>query len=488
MNKRQKIVQKQFLNNEKEVLKRLEETYGQAQQDVLKRISKLQLDIDGLQDAWAEFEGTAEEKADLLSRIQSKIYQKKHQQAIHGQIDDVLNKMHKGAFSSVSEYLEKCYEDGFIGTLYDLQGQGVPLAFPIDQEAVTRAVQIDSKISNSLYTKMGENVSDLKKHIAAEVSRGIANGSSYEQVAQQIALKMTGTYNKRGGALARAQTIARTEGHRVEIESTMDACYKAKSKGADVVKQWDSTLDAKTRPSHSKVDGEIKELDEKFSNGLRFPGDSTGGAAEVVNCRCALLQRARWALSDEEFTKMNGFTGELETFNKDRSYTEFKKAFFSDENREFMRYVEGLEQKYRTRDFEKLLGALDDKEYKRYTELFNKNPMYTGVKSRKILENSVNNDIIISEKQFGAKVGKHAIDYGLDASLESDRQKIREIIDDIVTNYDEVRTGNWRGQTEPIVFYIKGDDVVLVSSKSKQFITILKGGVTNERVKNARKQ
>lgn len=376
MNKRQKIVQKQFLNNEAEVLRRLEETYGRAQKDVLKRIANLRIDIDELNDTWADFEGTPEEKDVLRSRIQSKIYQQKHQKAIQGQIDDVLNKMHKGAYTSVSEYLEKCYEDGFIGTLYDIQGQGVPFVFPIDQEAVARAVQIDSKISKNLYTKMGENVSDLKKHITAEVSRGLANGSSYEQVAQQISLRMTGTYNKNGGALARAQTIARTEGHRVEVESTMDACYKAKDKGADVVKQWDSTLDARTRDSHVKVDGEIKELDEKFSNGLRFPSDSTGGAAEVVNCRCALLQRARWALSDDEFTKMNGFTGELETFNKDRSYSDFKKDFFSKENREYMTYVEGLEQKYGTRDFEKLLGALNDKEYKRYTELFNKNPMY----------------------------------------------------------------------------------------------------------------
>ena len=54
--------------------------------------------------------------------------------------------------------------------------------------------------------------------------------------------------------------------------------------------------------SHQKVDGEIRELDEPFSNGLMFPGDPAGGAAEVVNCRCALLQRARWAL-DDEFTK-----------------------------------------------------------------------------------------------------------------------------------------------------------------------------------------
>lgn len=48
------------------------------------------------------------------------------------------------------------------------------------------------------------------------------------------------------------------------------------------------------------VDGEIKELDEPFSNGLMKPGDSGAPVEEVVNCRCSLLQRAKWALDEAE--------------------------------------------------------------------------------------------------------------------------------------------------------------------------------------------
>ena len=104
------------------------------------------------------------------------------------------------------------------------------------------------------------------------------------------------------------------------------------------------------------------------------------------------------------------------------------------------------------------------------------------------LEKFGNSGIIISEKQFGKKIGRHAKDFNLNASLEADRQKMREIIDDIITNCNEQRTGSWRGQTEQVTFYIKGDDVVLVTSETNQFVSILKGGVTNERVKNARKR
>ena len=54
-------------------------------------------------------------------------------------------------------------------------------------------------------------------------------------------------------------------------------------------------------------------MDEYFEGGggkAMHPG-GFGIPSEDCNCRCCLLQRARWAITDEEFTKMNGDTGEL---------------------------------------------------------------------------------------------------------------------------------------------------------------------------------
>ena len=254
------------------------------------------------------------------------IYQVEYQKALKRQISGILDTMEAEQFKTVSEYLTKCYDDGFVGTMYDLQGQGIPLVLPIDQEQLVRAVQLDSKISNGLYSRMGEDVSMLKKHITAQVSRGISTGMSFEQVAQQISFKMVGTYNTPGGSLAKAMRIARTEGHRIQVQAGMDACYKAREKGADVVKQWDATLDSSTRESHQQVDGEIRELDEKFSNGLMFPGDPSGGAAEVVNCRCALLQRARWALDKAELQTLKD-RAEYYGLDKTETFEEYKKKY-----------------------------------------------------------------------------------------------------------------------------------------------------------------
>lgn len=319
MNRRQKLVQQQFLNNEEAVIRRLKSIYSASQTDIEKKTQALQEDINRL-GTMAKLSVDADEKAQLLSMQQSKIYQKQYQDALKKQIGSVLDNMQVEEFKTVSEYLTKCYEEGFVGTMFDLQGQGIPLCFPMDQEAMVRAVQLDSKISNGLYSRLGEDVTMLKRKISAQVSRGIATGMSFQQVAQQLAATTNIGFNN-------AVRIARTEGHRIQVQSAMDACHKAKEKGADVVKQWDSTLDDSTRESHVAVDGEVRELDEPFSNGLMFPGDPSGGAAEVVNCRCALLQRARWALGDG-FTKRDNESGELVDFKGISDYDKFKEAYW----------------------------------------------------------------------------------------------------------------------------------------------------------------
>ncbi len=318
MNSRQKLVQKQFLNNEEEVIRRLKSIYGASLKEIEKKAQTLQDDINRL-GTMANLATDADEKEKLLSMQQSKIYQKQYQDAMKKQIGSILDNMQVEEFKTVSEYLQKCYEDGFVGTMYDLQGQGIPLCFPLDQEAMVRAVQLDSKISQGLYTRLGEDVALLKKKITSEVSRGIATGMGWDQVAKQLSNQTNIGFNN-------AVRIARTEGHRIQVQGAMDACYKAKDKGADVVKQWDSTLDSRTRESHQAVDGEIRELDEKFSNGLMFPGDPSGGAAEVVNCRCALLQRARWALDEEELQTLKD-RAEYFGLDKSKNFDDFKKKY-----------------------------------------------------------------------------------------------------------------------------------------------------------------
>ena len=76
MNKRQKLVQQQFLNDEKAVIKRLNQTYNQSLSDVNDKIKNLDFSIGKLQQEYDWLDDNDPEKAKVKSQIQSKIYQK----------------------------------------------------------------------------------------------------------------------------------------------------------------------------------------------------------------------------------------------------------------------------------------------------------------------------------------------------------------------------------------------------------------------------
>lgn len=444
MNKRQKLVQQQFLNNEEAIIKRLKSVYNQSLKDVTEQSRKFQAEIMQLQ-ALIDEEADEATRATLKSMQQSKIYQKQYQDALKKQINSILDKMQVEEFKTIDEYLKICYEDGFIGTMYDLQGQGIPLCIPLNQEDMVRAVQTDSKISQGLYTRLGEDVDVLKRKITAQVSRGISTGMSWQQVAQQLAAFTNIGYNN-------AVRIARTEGHRVQVQSTMDACYKAKDNGADVVKQWDATLDRRTRKSHQKVDGEIRELDEPFSNGLMFPSDPSGGAAEVVNCRCALLQRARWALDDDE----------LKTLKERASYYGLDKTKdFDDYKKKYLKYTNGLRAKiggngvpeHEEPKFIKTINYKDKKSVIKEIEKFEEKSKYEKIETALVItkdgevykcygvKNGVFPDYDLKDKIKGATIShNHPIDETLYTFSKPDLMMFKDFDLDVLRGCDEKYT------------------------------------------------
>lgn len=319
MNKRQKLVQQEFLNKEEAIIRRLRQVYGKALQDINGKIEKLELNIDGLRLQYDWLEDSDPSKEKIRSMIQSKIYQKQYQEALQDQIAGILEKLHTEEYLTVADYLSECYSDSFIGSLFDLHGQDVPLMIPLDQTKVVRAVQLDSKIKQELYTRLGQDVDLLKKRITAQVSRSVANGSSYGETARQLDLQSRIGMNN-------AIRIARTEGHRIQTTAAMDVMEEAKAVGADVVKQWDAALDGRTRASHRAVDGEIREVEEKFSNDLMYPGDPEGGAKEVINCRCALLQRCRDFLDEQELEHLKE-RADFWGLDKAETFKDFKQKY-----------------------------------------------------------------------------------------------------------------------------------------------------------------
>ena len=297
-------------------MKRLEKQYKAALDEINDKIlllqSKTVYDSDGI---------GRNEQMPLNALPQSRIYQIQHQKALKGQIESILEKLHGDEYETIQQYLEGSYVDAFVGTAYDLAGQGIPLIMPIDQAAAVRAIQTDSKISQGLYDALGVDTQKLKKVISQEATRGVASGLTYEDIARNIS-------NASKAPLANANRIARTEAHRIQQASTMDAQQSAKKKGADVVKQWDATLDGATRETHRKLDCQIREVDEPFEmdgKSAMFPGDF-GDPAEDCNCRCACLTRARWGLDADELDTLKE-RAKFFGLDKTKDFDDFKKKY-----------------------------------------------------------------------------------------------------------------------------------------------------------------
>ncbi len=99
---------------------------------------------------------------------------------------------------------------------------------------------------------------------------------------EQLVKKIQNTYGEI--TKFRAGLIARTETHNQTQYGTMQG-YKQSGLNTKI---WVSVVDGETRDSHLMTDGEERPLDRPFSNGLMYPGDPSGDAEEVINCRCVI--------------------------------------------------------------------------------------------------------------------------------------------------------------------------------------------------------
>lgn len=299
MNKRQKEVIQHQITMERLVLDLLEKEYKEALKDIN---LKIQMYLS-------------------MPETQSRIYHRQYQETLKKQVEAALGKLHSDEYDTINQYVHDCYTDAFVGTFYDLHGQGVPVIAPIDQNAAIRAVMTDSKLNKPLYDALGVDVNQLKRAVSSEISRGIASGLMYEEIARNIQFRTN-------APISRAKTIVRTEGHRIQQASADDARRVAKSKGANVVKQWDATMDGKTRPTHRQLDGQIREVEEYFELGNKkamYPGEF-GDPAEDCNCRCVALTRSRSALDEHELDTLK-YRAEYFKLDKSNQFEEFKMKY-----------------------------------------------------------------------------------------------------------------------------------------------------------------
>ncbi|WP_080444315.1 phage minor head protein [Clostridium botulinum] len=120
-------------------------------------------------------------------------------------------------------------------------------------------------------------INQTTKELTREIiEKGLINGDSTSKIIDRLSSKIT-DYSKN-----RAKNIAETEIHNTIMKANAISGEKSGFK----YKTWISSRDSAVRVSHRSLDGEVRRIDEPFSNGGMYPGDSSLPAKEVCHCRC----------------------------------------------------------------------------------------------------------------------------------------------------------------------------------------------------------
>lgn len=188
------------------------------------------------------------------------------------------------ALSIINGYMPEAYATNFNYATYDIErNTHINTSFTLyNRDTVERLLRDDPGLLPRRKVDIPADKRWNRQHINSAITQGVLQGDSIPKIASRL---QQVTDMDRRAAVRNARTMMTG----AQNAGRMDAFGRAADLGIHIQKQWIATLDTRTRDSHAALDGEIKELDEKFTNGLMEPGDPTGDPAEVYNCRCTVL-------------------------------------------------------------------------------------------------------------------------------------------------------------------------------------------------------
>lgn len=134
---------------------------------------------------------------------------------------------------------------------------------------------------------MIERITAIGPAVADALADSLREGAAYGEGIPELSGRVQSVF---GVGERRGETIARTETHGA-AENTSFGAAGAVNRNQPLTKTWLATLDDRTRDTHADADGQTVAYDEPFDVGgdsLDYPGDPSGSAEEVVNCRCSV--------------------------------------------------------------------------------------------------------------------------------------------------------------------------------------------------------
>lgn len=236
-----------------------------------------------------------------------------------------------------------------------------------NRQAVERLLRNDPDLLPAPSVDIPKDMQWNRQHIQSSVLQGLLQGESMDKIARRM--------RDVCGMDARAAIRnARTATTGAENAGKLDSMRRAKGLGVELKKLWLATRDSRTRDSHVLLDGEMVDVEEKFSNGCMYPGDPDGAPAEVYNCRCAMRSKVAGAdpyspdlsrnqrlggMSYEEWKQQARERIEAKEFKE--AISSLRSKGFANLSDDELNRAENLASKEFDRNYKKFSGDLDEK-------------------------------------------------------------------------------------------------------------------------------
>lgn len=155
-----------------------------------------------------------------------------------------------------------------------------------DTVAEQAGVRIDFHFTDPRVVKLLANrrqeIREVNERMLTELHELLSEGLAEQETEEDLRRRVLDYF---GGERANARTVARTETFSAYSGGRFEAMREA-----DIARHvWVTARDTKVRDSHAALEGERVLVGAPFSNGLTYPLDPSGGASEVINCRCVTI-------------------------------------------------------------------------------------------------------------------------------------------------------------------------------------------------------
>ena len=142
----------------------------------------------------------------------------------------------------------------------------------------------ESPMSKIAYNNLGNNPA-IRRKLQNELAQATVLGEGQHKLIERIR-KVTGM------SVSQARRVAQTERTRVQSQARWQAGKEAMAAGVGVYNTW-STRMINSRDTHISLNGKKAMQGNAFvtsaGNSLKYPGDPTAPASEVINCHCVLV-------------------------------------------------------------------------------------------------------------------------------------------------------------------------------------------------------